>query len=92
MFATSTLGLAVLAKHYGIPFYVCMPESTLDRRCESGEDIPIEQRSPSEVLGFRDLKWAPDVEVFNPAFDVTPAGLVTAFITEHGIWHPPFDA
>ena len=87
-----TLGLAVLAKHYGIPFYVCMPESTLDRRCESGEDIPIEQRSPSEVLGFRDLQWAPDVEVFNPAFDVTPAELVTAFITEHGVRHPPFDA
>jgi methylthioribose-1-phosphate isomerase len=85
-----TLGLAVLAKHYGIPFYVCMPTSTLDRRCPTGAKIPIEQRDPEEVRGFRDVIWAPEVDVYNPAFDVTPAALVTAWVTERGVWRAPF--
>lgn len=87
-----TLGLAVLAKHYGVPMYIAMPTSTLDRRCPNGSAIPIEERDASEVLGHRSLKWAADVPVYNPAFDVTPAELITAWITEKGIWRPPFPA
>lgn len=83
-----TLGLAVLASHYEVPFYVAMPTSTLDPRCPSGEQIPIEQRGPEEVRGYRDTLWAPEVDVHNPAFDVTPAGLITAWVTEHGTWSP----
>ncbi|MFK7930249.1 MAG: S-methyl-5-thioribose-1-phosphate isomerase [Myxococcota bacterium] len=85
-----TLGLAVLAKHYDVPMYIAMPTSTLDRRCANGSHIPIEERSADEVLGHRGLKWAADVPVYNPAFDVTPAELITAWITEEGIWKPPF--
>jgi len=87
-----TLGLAVLAKHYGVPFYVAMPTSTLDRDCPTGADIPIEERSAAEVVGYRDVRWAAEVPVFNPAFDVTPAALVTAWVTEFGPWRPPFPA
>ena len=83
-----TLGLAVLAKHYNIPFYVAVPRSTLDLSTPDGSSIPIEQRSPSEVQGYRDVKWAADVDVYNPAFDVTPADLVTAWVTEDGPWRP----
>ena len=61
-----TLGLAVLAKHYGIPFYICMPMSTLDRRCPDGSMIPIEERDRSEVRGHRGVTWAADVPVFTP--------------------------
>jgi methylthioribose-1-phosphate isomerase len=85
-----TLGLAILAKHHGVPFYVCMPTSTLDRRCPDGSAIPIEQRDAAEVYGHAGVRWAPEVPVENPAFDVTPASLVTAFVTERGIWKPPF--
>lgn len=85
-----TLGLAIQAKHYGVPFYVCMPTSTLDRRAATGADIPIEDRDPAEVRGHGGVVWAADLPVANPAFDVTPAELVTAFVTERGIWHPPF--
>lgn len=84
--------LAVLAKRFEVPFYVCMPESTLDRGCADGSQIPIEERSRDEVLGHRGVVWAADVPVFNPAFDVTPAELVTAWVTEHGLWYPPFPA
>ncbi len=84
-----TLGLAILARHYDVPFYVCMPMSTLDRRTPSGAELPIEQRDAVEVRGFGDAVWAPDVPVENPAFDVTPAALVTAWITENGLWTPP---
>jgi methylthioribose-1-phosphate isomerase len=84
-----TLGLAVLAKHYGVPFYVAMPMSTLDPNCPDGTHIPIEERSASEVLGYGDVRWAADVPVYNPSFDVTPAALITAWVTEHGLWTPP---
>lgn len=84
-----TLGLAVLARHAGVPFYVCMPTSTLDTRCATGADIPIETRARDEVLGHRGVVWAADVPVFNPAFDVTPADLISGWITEDGPWSPP---
>lgn len=84
-----TYGLAVLARHHGLPFYVAMPLSTLDRRCPTGADIPIEERGPAEVLGFGGARTAPDgVAVWNPAFDVTPAALITGWITERGSWLP----
>lgn len=85
-----TLGLAILARHYGVPFYVCVPTSTIDRRCPSGEAIPIEQRGADEVRGHAGVSWAADVPVANPAFDVTPAALITGWITEHGLLRPPF--
>jgi len=85
-----TLGLAVLAKEYGVPFFVAMPTSTLDRRCPTGADIPIEERGADEVVGHKGVRWAADVPVFNPAFDVTPAALITAWVTERGPWRPPF--
>ncbi|TVQ93912.1 MAG: S-methyl-5-thioribose-1-phosphate isomerase [Deltaproteobacteria bacterium] len=83
-----TLGLAVLAKHFGVPFYVAMPLSTLDARCPDGSQIPIELRGAEEVRGYRDTLWAPPVEVHNPAFDVTPAALITGWVTERGLWSP----
>lgn len=87
-----TSGVAILAKHYGIPFYVCAPWSTIDLRCKTGQDIHIEQRPSEEVS----TKWyekpmAPEgVKVYNPAFDVTDNSLVTAIITERGIIYPPY--
>ncbi len=83
-----TLGLAVLARHYEVPFYVAVPTSTIDLRTSDGTRIPIEQRDAEEVRGFRGLRWAAEVDVHNPAFDVTPAELVTAWITEEGPWEP----
>jgi len=85
-----TLGLAVMAHRYGVPFYVAMPTSTLDRRCPTGAEIPIEERGADEVVGHKGVRWAADVPVFNPAFDVTPAELITAWVTERGPWRPPF--
>ena len=78
------LGVAVLAHHFGVPFYVAAPESTRDNACATGADIPIEERDAAEVLAHP----IEGVEVFNPAFDVTPAALITAIITEKGVWHP----
>ena len=75
-----TYSLAVLAKHHGLPFYVAMPLSTLDRACPDGDAIPIEERDPAELFD------ALPVQVWNPAFDVTPAALVTAWVTEEGVW------
>ena len=78
--------VAVLAQRHGIPFYVACPLSTIDLTIPDGAAIPIEERSPDEVTGFRDCQWAaPGVAVRNPAFDVTPAELVTALITEKGV-------
>jgi methylthioribose-1-phosphate isomerase len=86
-----TYSLAVLAKHHGIPFYVAAPQSTFDLNLKSGDDIIIEMRDKSEVLNFRGKMVAPaGVDAFNPAFDVTPHELVTAFITNRGIIKPPF--
>jgi methylthioribose-1-phosphate isomerase len=85
-----TYPLAVLAARHGIPFYVAAPLSTVDRAIPDGSGIPIEERDPSEVTGFRGERWAPEgVSVVNPAFDVTPASLVTALITERGVVRAP---
>ena len=81
-----TLGVAVLARHFGVPFYVACPSSTFDPDTATGADVVIEERPAEEVTHIRGVRLAPaDVQVFNPAFDVTPAALVTGIITEHGI-------
>jgi methylthioribose-1-phosphate isomerase len=85
-----TYPLAVLARRHGIPFYVACPISTLDLELASGAQIPIEERPASEVTGFGGVRWAPArITVRNPAFDVTPAELVTALITERGVIDRP---
>ena len=88
-----TSGLAILAKHYGIPFYVCLPVSTIDMKIKTGEDIVIEERNPSEVteMWYRERMAPAGVKVFNPAFDITEHELITAVITERGIIRPPYD-
>lgn len=86
-----TYGLAVLARAHGIPFYVVAPRSTIDLTLSSGEQIPIEQRDPSEVTNFGSVSVTPSgVRVANPAFDVTPHIYVTALVTEAGIARPPY--
>jgi methylthioribose-1-phosphate isomerase len=81
-----TYALAVMAKRHGIPFYVAAPLSTFDMSVENGEQIPIEERPGDEVLGYRKARWAPKgVKVRNPAFDVTPAELITGIICEKGV-------
>ena len=81
-----TYALAVMAKRHGIPFYVAAPLSTFDPHIPDGSHIPIEERPADEVTGYRKLRWAPKgVKVRNPAFDVTPAELVTGIICEKGI-------
>ena len=77
--------LAVLANAHGIPFYVAAPRSTFDPDVLTGEEIPIEERDPREVLTFQGTPSAPEVDVFNPAFDVVPHRLITAIITEAGV-------
>lgn len=85
-----TYMVAVLAHRHGIPFYVACPLSTIDLAVPSGAHIPIEERGAAEVRGYADLEWAPqDIQVRNPAFDVTPAELVTALITEKGVTVSP---
>ncbi|HUF70284.1 MAG TPA: S-methyl-5-thioribose-1-phosphate isomerase [Longimicrobiales bacterium] len=86
-----TYGLAVLARHHVVPFYVAAPTTTIDTAAATGEDIPIEFRDPDEVRrGFGRLTAPADVTVFTPAFDVTPAGLITAIITDRGILRAPY--
>ena len=86
-----TYPLAVLAHHHGIPFYVAAPTSTVDPSLKHGDDIPIEERSHEEVTHIDGHRIAPvGVDVINPSFDVTPAALVTAIITEKGIAYPPY--
>jgi methylthioribose-1-phosphate isomerase len=88
-----TYGLAVLARYTGVPFYVAMPLSTFDAALPSGEGIPIEERSPDEVTSFAGVRVAPEgATARHPAFDVTPADLITAFVTEAGVVRPPFAA
>lgn len=85
-----TYMVAVLAQRHGIPFYVACPLSTIDLKLASGAEIPIEERAAAEVLGFNGCEWAaPGVAVRNPAFDVTPAELVTGLITERGVVQRP---
>ena len=88
-----TSGVAILAAHYGIPFYVCAPSSTIDGAIASGEDIPIEFRDPSEVteLWYKKRMAPEGVGVYNPAFDVTDASLITGIITERGIVRAPYE-
>jgi len=83
-----TSGVAVLAKHYGIPFYVFAPESTIDTACKTGSDIVIEQRMAAEVtdMWYKTPVAPKGVAVYNPAFDITEAGLITAIVTEKGIY------
>lgn len=86
-----TYGLAVLAAHHGIPFYVAAPRSTFDFSIASGDAIHIEERKPDEVIAFGPQPVAVrDANVYNPAFDVTPGHLVTAFITEYGVVRAPY--
>jgi methylthioribose-1-phosphate isomerase len=88
-----TLQVAILAKHFGIPFYVAAPISTVDLATPDGAGIPIEERERKEVAELAGRPTAPpDVEVFNPAFDVTPANLITAIVTEKGVAKAPYDA
>lgn len=85
-----TLGLAVLAREFAVPFYVAAPLSSIDMSVPSGDQIPIEQRDPEEVTCGFGRRTAPEgVDVFNPAFDVTPSRYVTALITEHGLVRQP---
>ncbi len=83
-----TMGVAIMAKHFGIPFYVCAPFSTIDFSTESGKDIVIEERNPEEVtdMHYRTKMTHPKAEVYNPAFDVTPAELITGIVTERGVF------
>jgi methylthioribose-1-phosphate isomerase len=84
-----TYMLAVLAKHHGIPFYIVAPRSTFDLKIKSGKQIPIEERSSDEVTHFAGVPITPKgIKVYNPAFDVTPAKLITGIVTEYGIIHP----
>ena len=86
-----TFPLALAAKHHGVPFYVAAPTSTLDPSTKSGEKILIEHRGAIEVSSPFGTAIAPDrVAVYNPAFDVTPAALISAIITDQGVYHPPF--
>ncbi|MFN3713044.1 MAG: S-methyl-5-thioribose-1-phosphate isomerase [Alcanivoracaceae bacterium] len=85
-----TYNLAVLAKHHGIPFIVAAPLSTIDPQLASGDAIDIEERAAAEVRSIQGIPVAPDsVPVFNPAFDVTPAELISAIVTEHGVIERP---
>lgn len=86
-----TLNVAIAAKHFGIPFYVAAPFSTIDPSTKTGQDIPIEERDFYEVTHIRDQQITPDnVTIRNPAFDVTPINLISGFITEKGVLKPPF--
>ena len=87
-----TSGVAILAKHYGIPFYVLGPSSTIDFTCPDGDHIPIELRDGAEIKEkfFSKPSSLPEVKCYNPAFDVTDHELITAIVTEKGICYPPF--
>ena len=88
-----TSGVAILAKHYGIPFYVLGPSSTIDFTCPDGDHIPIELRDGGEIKEkfFSTPVALPQVKCYNPAFDVTDHSLITAIVTEKGICYPPFE-
>ena len=87
-----TSGVAILARHYGIPFYVLGPTSTIDMACPDGDHIPIEQRDPQEIktMWYEKPMALPEVKCYNPAFDVTDHSLITAIVTEQGICRPPY--
>ena len=86
-----TFNLSVLAKHHGIPLYIAAPSTTFDLSLDDGSGIPVEERRPEELTFFQNRPVAPaGAKVWNPAFDVTPANLITAFITDRGLIRPPF--
>ena len=87
-----TFPLAIAAKRFGVPFYICAPSSTVDLHTPTGKDIKIEQRPAEEVttMWYKERMAPEGVKVFNPAFDVTDADLITAIITEKGVLRPPF--
>jgi methylthioribose-1-phosphate isomerase len=85
-----TYQIAVLARENGVPFYVAAPVSTFDLSIASGDEIPIEERAAEEVTHIRGVRIAPDVDVANPSFDVTPARLIAAIITERGVARAPY--
>lgn len=88
-----TSGVAILAKHYGIPFYVLGPSSTIDMATKTGEDIVIEERNPDEIKKkfYSEPMALPEVKCYNPAFDVTDHELITAIVTEKGVIRPPYE-
>jgi len=86
-----TYSLAVLAKEHNIPFYVAAPLSTIDISIKNGDEIPIEERNAEEITTIRGIRVAPEgVQVYNPAFDVTPSRYITAIVTEAGVVFPPY--
>lgn len=87
-----TYGVAILAKHFGIPFYVLGPTSTIDRNCPTGKEIPVELRAEEEIRSrwYKEPMAPSDVKCFNPSFDVTDHSLIAGIITEKGICRPPF--
>jgi methylthioribose-1-phosphate isomerase len=86
-----TYMLAVLAQRHRLPFYVAAPRSSFDAKVAQGAGIPIEERGAEEVAGYRGVRWAPQgIAVRNPAFDITPAELVTAIVTERGVLRAPY--
>ncbi len=89
---TGTLMLAIICSKYKIPFYIAAPISTFDPETTTGTEIIVENRGKEELISFQGVKIAPsEVQVYNPAFDVTPSSLITAFITEKGLVYSPFD-
>lgn len=88
-----TSGVAILAKHYGIPFYVLGPTSTIDLACQTGADIPVELRKPEEIkeMFYREPKAPATVKCYNPAFDVTDHELIAGIVTEFGVCRPPYE-
>lgn len=88
-----TSGVAILAKRYGIPFYICAPTSTIDMECPTGDEIHIEERPAEEVteMWYKERMAPKGVKVYNPAFDVTDNDLITAIITEYGIAKAPYN-
>lgn len=87
-----TSGVAILAKYYGIPFYVLGPYSTIDYKCKTGDDIVIEERKQSEIkeMWYKKPMALPETKCYNPAFDVTDNSLITAIITDRGILRAPY--
>jgi methylthioribose-1-phosphate isomerase len=86
-----TYPLAIVARHHGVPFYVAAPWSTVDPATPDGAAIEIEHRAPAELgRGFATAVLPEEAAVFNPAFDVTPAALVSAFVTDRGVIRPPY--
>lgn len=86
-----TYGLAITASHHDVPFYVAAPRSTFDFSLQTGGQIPIEERPAGEISAINGTRIAPEgTRAYNPAFDVTPGHLITAFVTEYGIVRPPY--